>query len=145
MNTRWEVPLEDCRLGVRYEDTWEMESAGTIRVVLVAPPEAHDAVRDLMLEGLCPTFLAVMDCKKLSSCSIPEPICLAVLHHRLSASELDDASRTIRRRWPRARILVIREGENFLDDALYDDQVAPPIVTGGLLATIRRVMNRQHD
>ena len=67
----------------------------------------------------------VADCRDLwllPDCGAPD---IVVLLPALSLSELDDASRFIRQRWSGVRILVVREGENFLEDALYDDRVFP--------------------
>lgn len=59
---------------------------------------------------------------------------IVVLLPALSLSELDDVSRFIRQRWAEVRILVVREGENFLDDALYDDRMLPGENVNALLA-----------
>lgn len=64
---------------------------------------------------------------------------VAILHNSLSLIELDDACRFIRHRWPRARILVVRGGEEFLDDELYDERVLPTVTPELLLATIQRL------
>jgi hypothetical protein len=74
-----------------------------------------------------------------------ERVDAAILHSTLTPLELDDASRLIRRRWPAARILVIREGSEFLDDALYDDRVFPTIVSEILLPAIERLLGTRHD
>jgi hypothetical protein len=78
---------------------------------------------------------------------IPEQtvIELAVLHCTLSPFELERASVTIRRRWPHARILVIRLGEDFLNDALYDQRIVPPVAPSELRATIKLLLSRRHD
>jgi hypothetical protein len=65
-----------------------------------------------------------------------ESIQVAILHNTLSPVELEDASRFIRRRWPHARILVLRRGVGLLDDALYDERVAPTVTPEVLLAAI---------
>jgi hypothetical protein len=50
---------------------------------------------------------------------------VAVLHQTLSEKELIEAAHFIRRRWPAARIVMIRAEEWWIDDALYDDRVVP--------------------
>jgi hypothetical protein len=69
----------------------------------------------------------------------------AILHCTLSSLELEDASRFIRRQWPSARILVIRAGSEFLDDALYDDRVLPAVASQVLLPTIERLTGRRRE
>ena len=50
-----------------------------------------------------------------------------VLHDTLSSFELEGAARLVRRRWPAARIVLLRGGEITLEDALYDQRVRPPV------------------
>jgi hypothetical protein len=68
-----------------------------------------------------------------------ESIQVVILHNTLSPFELEDASRFIRRRWPHARILILRRGVGFLDDALYDEHVVPTAAPEVLLAAIERL------
>lgn len=65
---------------------------------------------------------------------------VVVLHNTLSGKELEEASQFIRRQWPQARILVIRFGQEFLDDALYDERVTPAASTETLQAAIDRLV-----
>lgn len=65
-----------------------------------------------------------------------ESIHVIVLHSTLSPEQLSEAARLARQRWPLARILVIRTGEEFLEDALYDDRVSPAVTADTLIATI---------
>jgi hypothetical protein len=74
-----------------------------------------------------------------------EDVDAAILHCTLSSLELEDASRFIRRQWPSARILVIRAGSEFLDDALYDDRVLPAVASQVLLPTIERLTGRRRE
>jgi hypothetical protein len=64
---------------------------------------------------------------------------VAVLHPTLSHSELIEVAHFIRRRWPRARIIMIRTEEWWIEDALYDDRVVPGVNPELLLATVDRV------
>jgi hypothetical protein len=50
---------------------------------------------------------------------------LVILHNAIALPELNEAARFIRRRWSNAFILVMRQGENFLDDPLYDERLHP--------------------
>jgi hypothetical protein len=47
------------------------------------------------------------------------------LQATLSPGDLQAAARLIRERWPRARILIIREEAWCIEDALYDERVSP--------------------
>lgn len=67
----------------------------------------------------------------------------AILHETLSLTELDDACRFIRRQWPNVRILVIRGGEGFLDDALYDERLPPASSSEAMIAAIARNVGTQ--
>lgn len=64
---------------------------------------------------------------------------VAVLHHTLSQEELIEAAHFIRRRWPAARILIVRPKEWWIDDALYDDRVLPDANPELLLSAVERL------
>ena len=69
---------------------------------------------------------------------------IAVLLSTLSRKDLHESAYFVRRRWPSARILVIRADAQSLDDALYDDRVAPGVHPEVLLAAIQCLVgNRQ--
>jgi DNA-binding response OmpR family regulator len=70
---------------------------------------------------------------------------LAILHQTLTSPDLEDACRFIRRQWPHARILVVRAGQDFLEDALYDDQLFPDVDREVLLATIKVLTATWHE
>lgn len=61
---------------------------------------------------------------------------LVLVHDSLQPVELEDACRLVRQNWRFARILVIRDGEEFLEDALYDDRVLPDISGKDLIVKI---------
>jgi hypothetical protein len=68
-----------------------------------------------------------------------EVIDVAILHDSLSLIGLDDACRFIRRHWPLARILVLRNGQDFLEDALFDSCMEPNTDPIMLLAVIEQL------
>jgi hypothetical protein len=144
MNHPWDCAQSARSFGTGYQETWQVHDVGDVRVLFVGPQRAGDVVYDELAEGLNSALLA-SDHSKLSLYPIQEPIRLAVLHHRLSSYQLEYATRTIRHRWPRARILVLREGEDFLDDALYDDRLVPPTCPGVVLSTIQHLLRRLRD
>jgi hypothetical protein len=67
---------------------------------------------------------------------------VAVLHQSLSSDELIEAAHFIRRRWPAARILIVRSEEWWIEDALYDDRVVPGAKPELLLSAIERLVGR---
>jgi hypothetical protein len=95
-------------------------------------------VHDALLDGPNSRLSIAPDYRELWGIPKEESIQVAILHNTLSPVELEDASRFIRRPWPHARILVLRRGVGFLDDALYERVVlkAEPKV---LLEAIERL------
>jgi hypothetical protein len=64
---------------------------------------------------------------------------IAVLLPTLLEAELMGAAHLIRRRWPAARILIVRTEEWWIDDALYDDRVTPSPNPELLLTAVERL------
>lgn len=62
----------------------------------------------------------------------------------LSSFETEAVCRLIRRRWLHARILVVSAVESNLEDALYDDRVAPSVSSDVLFTTIERLAGGMH-
>jgi hypothetical protein len=63
---------------------------------------------------------------------------IVLLHNSLCSFELEQAARLARGRWPNARILIIRSGELYIDRALYDDRLLPPVTPVVLLERISK-------
>lgn len=80
-------------------------------------------VRSALLGEPNLTISIVDNYRELWTIPNQEIIHLVILNKTLSTIELEASSRLIRKRWPRAKILVVRQGEGFLEDALYDDRV----------------------
>jgi hypothetical protein len=119
-------------------DGREVQMPKTIHVLFVGPVDFGGLVHDALLGGPNSRLSIAPDCRELWVIPKKESIQVVILHDTLSSFELEDASRFIRRRWPHARILVLRRGEGFLDDALYDDRLAPTVVPEVLRAAIER-------
>jgi hypothetical protein len=68
---------------------------------------------------------------------VGEIIHVFILCEALARFELEEATRFIRQRWPRARILAVVDGEDFLDDPLYDDHIPPRDLPQVLVAAIK--------
>jgi hypothetical protein len=122
-----------------------IRTAKTIHVLSVGPVDCGCMVHDSLLEG--PSFRLSIepDYRKLWAIPKLESIEVAILHSTLSLFELEKACRLIRQRWPRSRILVVRRGEDFLDDPLYDDCVVPTVAPDVLLAAIERLLEGRHE
>jgi hypothetical protein len=92
-------------------------------VVMVGSMESNNVVRCALLGEPNLTVSIVADYRELWTIPNQEIIHLVILNVTLTTFELEASSRLIRQRWPRTKILVIRHGEGFLEDALYDDRV----------------------
>jgi hypothetical protein len=102
-------------------------------------------VHDTLLDGASFHLTIAIDYRELWGMPTQESIHVAILHNTLSSFELEAAGRLIRRRWPLARILVVSSGESFLEDALYDDRVAPTAAPEVLLTTIEQLLGGWHE
>jgi hypothetical protein len=116
-----------------------------IHVLFVGPLDFGSMVHDALLCGPNSRLSIAPDYRELWVIPKQESIQVVVLHSTLSSFELDDATRFIRQRWPHTRILVIRSSEGSLDDALYDDRVAPTVEPEVLLTTIERLTGRWRE
>lgn len=65
---------------------------------------------------------------------------VAVLQATLSREELHEIARIIRSRWPKAKILIIRDEDWGIEDALYDDRVKPGTDPEVLLEMVQRTI-----
>jgi len=113
-----------------------------IEVLSVGQPEPGSLVREALRGATRFRLSTARDYRELWLASKYQAIHLAILHKSLGPFELEEAGQLIRRRCPHVAILVIRKGEGFLEDALYDDRVVPPVTPEGLLATIQKLANR---
>jgi hypothetical protein len=119
--------------------------AKTIHVLSVGSVDRGSVVRDTLLDGASFHLTIATDYRELWGMPTQESIHVAILHNTLSLFELEAAGRLIRRQWPHARILVISSGESFLEDALYDDHVAPTAAPEVLLTIIERLTGGWHE
>ena len=101
----------------------EFPSSRGSHVLIVGPIESGNVVRSALLGEPNLTISIVANYQELWTIPSQEIIHLFILNKTLSTFELEESSRLIRQRWRRAKILVVRHGEGFLEDALYDDRV----------------------
>jgi len=121
------------------ESQGDHKSDGTIHILCVGEVDRSYVVHDLLL-GVCNLQLSIVtDYRELWVLPKHEAIHLFVIHNTLSLFELEEACRFIRQQWSQARILVVRSEGSFLEDELYDERVAPAVVSELLLSTIERL------
>ena len=140
---------ESCSLGSEQAQTDE-----EIHLLLISPIDHSYALSDAFTEKEHSRLAVARNCRELWMIPdlrelwvIPkhETLDVAILHDTISSFELDEACRFIRHQWPSAKILVIRAGENFLDDALYDDRVMPGASAGVLLKAVDEILTRRRQ
>jgi hypothetical protein len=103
------------------------------------------------IHGAYDSFLKQHHCDISAATTLPELYAIsmraswdiAVLLSTLSRKDLQESAYFVRRRWPSARILVIRADAQSLDDALYDDRVAPGINPELLWTAIQCLVRNQ--
>jgi hypothetical protein len=115
-----EIFARRAQSGVRPSETSRRRAD---HVLMVGPMESGNVVRSALLGVPSLTISIVADYRELWTIPTQETFDLVVLNVTLSTFELEASSRLIRQRWPVAKILVVRHGEGFLEDALYDDRV----------------------
>lgn len=118
----------------------ETSSQRLDHVLMVGPLESGNAVRSALLGEPNLTISVVADYRELWTIPSQEAFDLVVLNVTLSTFELEASGRLIRQRWPHARILVVRQGEGFLEDELYDDRVTVRETPEVLRGRIGRLM-----
>ncbi len=124
---------------IRSTDRRGVQLPDAIHVLSVGPIDFGSMVHDALLNGPCSRLSIAPDYRELWVAPKQESVQVVILHSTLSSFELDDACRFIRQRWPHAKILVLRGGEGFLDDPLYDERVVPTVAPEALLAAIERL------
>jgi hypothetical protein len=145
MNSLGNVASRAVEVFMGIPDWGQVRTPRATHVLSVGPLDRGCMVYDVLLDEPHTHLSIAPDSRKLWSIPKQASVQVAILHNTLSPLELEEASQFIRRQWPHARILVIRKGEDFLDDALYDDRVAPPVAPRILRATIIRLSNEWHE
>ena len=118
-------------------------------VLIVGPMESGNVVRSALLGEPNLTISIVANYLELWTIPNQEIIHLVILNKTLSTIELEASGRLIRQRWPCAKILVVRHGEGFLEDALYDDRVtvgeSPEVLRGRIGRLLVRHFERSRQ
>jgi hypothetical protein len=111
----------------------------TLHVLSIGSQDTSALVRDvLMLRSRCRLYVAA------STWDLPvvmgsEEVDVAILHNTFPLRQVRVSAAYIRCRWPRVRILLLRETEENLDYRLYDERIAPGASPNSLLAAIERL------
>jgi len=128
--------IEDSANGRQHKG--EVWPARKLHILSVGPIEFGCMLHDALLDRPNARLSIAPDYREMWETPQQDFVQVAILHNTLSSSTLEDACRFIRRRWPYARILVLRSGESFLEDALYDERLEVESPQEVLLAAIGR-------
>jgi hypothetical protein len=115
----------------------------TLRILSIGGCDPIHSAYDSFLKQHHCDISAVTTYAELCAMSMRVSWDIAVLLSTLSRKDLQESAHLVRRRWPSARILVIRADAQSLDDALYDDRVPPGVNPEVLLAAIHCLVGNQ--
>ncbi len=124
MNVPCKAVIADGRNAIPSLRQRKARMAEMIHVLFVGPVDRCYTVHDALVEVPNSQLSLAKGYRELWVLPQQEAIHVAILHEALPSFEFEAASRLIRRRWPRARILLLRSKTHALDDALYDDRLA---------------------
>jgi len=119
--------------------------ADALRVLSVGEERSGGLVLDALANQHDFSITFAKDFQELWVVPRAVPIQTCVLHPSLGSFELEEVCRMIRRRWPSASIVVIRDGENMLEDALFDERLHPPVAPELLHSIVLRMSAAQLD
>jgi hypothetical protein len=108
-------------------------------VLLIGTSGPFDCLRGCYLEEHGCVLNVVPTCLEIYQSVVFEHCEVAVFLDSLSEREFVETAHFIRRRWPLARILIVRLEEWWIDDTLYDERVVPGINPLSLLLAIERL------
>lgn len=113
----------------------EVVGSDSILIVALGQCRPHHFISDEILGAPGHIVCTLTDHRDLLT-SIDQTPVLVLVHDSLLREEIEDACRVVRGRWPVARILVIRDDEESLEDWLFDDRVASDVSGRDLIARI---------
>jgi len=141
MNVSYEPELEMTRAISRAGQQDNLPMRDRMHVMAVGRVERTCNLHDALLAEKRVWLSVATDYRELWMRSNAESVHVFVLCETLTRFELEETSRFIRQQWPHARILVIQDGESFLDDPLYDDRLLPDAPSEILVAAIEKLLN----
>lgn len=115
------------------------DMSDTTHVVSVGTEDLVHAAYSVFLERHRCAVAVVKNHCHLTRLPVGQACDIAVLQATLSLYELEETARVIRQRWPRARILILREEARGMEDALYDERARAGINPEILLGVIERI------
>lgn len=110
-----------------------------LNVLSIGSQDSCNTVRDVLLQRRSCRLSVVTSLWDMYAIPQQNHLDIAILHHTLSRLDIQNASEYIRRRWPRAKILVISSEMNVPDDPLYDERALPGQSPRTLLAMIEQL------
>jgi hypothetical protein len=117
----------------------------TLNVLSIGPQDTCAFVRDaLLLRTRCRLYVA-SSTWDLSAVSGSDEIDVAVLHRSLSPQQLRNFTAYIRRRWPCAKILLMKPKDERADYAMYDERITSAVSPKIFLAAIERLGARSRQ
>jgi len=124
---------------VRYLNVWSDSMSTALHVLSIGSAAQSAMTYERCLKERGHALAVANGYKGLFQTEMNEGCEVAVLHQTLSQKELLEAAHFIRRRWPAARIPIVRPEEWWIDDALYDDRVVPDANPELLLSAVERL------
>jgi hypothetical protein len=110
-----------------------------LHVLFIGPSDQCNTIRDTFPQRASCRLSVATSYRELFDIPRQESFEIAIIHQMPSLREFCESSAFVRRTWPCAKILVICEDAEVLDDPLYDDWVSPSHSPDVLLATIERL------
>lgn len=113
-----------------------------LNVLGVGSSQMLDRLRDALLPDHRYSLSVASDYWGLCSLSLnqAQAVSIAVLEPATSNGDLRRSAEHVRRRWPDARIILLGQYENLLEDQLYDERVLPRFHPPELLGVMERLL-----
>jgi hypothetical protein len=94
-----------------------------VRIVSIGQAKPEHTVTEELLDAPGFRIATIENYRGLFALASDGAPDIAVIHETPDWFVLEGICATLRHEWPQARILVIHDGEEFLDDALYDERL----------------------
>src|ERR1700730_2498992 len=108
-------------------------------VLLVEHDEMLLGTRTMLLTDRRYGVFTARDCTEVFAHAHVQEIAVVIIGQAFSPLELCAIAEFARRRWPRARILVVGHGTPPLEDQLYDENVDPDSQPQSLVAAVEQL------
>jgi len=106
-------------------------------ILLVEPAMIPQSDRERLLNAANYCVTAVLDVREMFDLRFEKPVAFAVLNDLLGPFGLRAAAESVRRQWPRAKILVIGCASPTLEDHLYDETISHRHEENGFLDALQ--------